>query len=319
MRDSFNREISYMRISVTDRCNQRCIYCMPEEGVSDLGHDKIIRFEDIEKVVRAAVEIGINKFRLTGGEPLVRKGIVGLVDKLSKIPGVKELSMTTNGRLLGQYAHDLKLAGLNRVNISVDTLYEEKYAEITRGGDINEVMDGLDAAVAEGLTPIKINVVVMKGFNDDEILNFAQLTLNEALDIRFIELMPIGSAEISEKYSMMTSSEIKELLKGITPVESKNEVAEYYKYPEAIGRIGFISPMSHHFCDYCNKVRLTSDGKIKACLHTNEEYDLNELFKTGSHEDLVKGLTEAIFSKPDRHYLTEGAEPIKRNMNKIGG
>jgi cyclic pyranopterin phosphate synthase len=292
---------------------------MPEEGVSDLGHDKIISFEDIEKVVRAAVEIGINKFRLTGGEPLVRKGIVGLVDKLSKIPGVKELSMTTNGRLLGQYAHDLKLAGLNRVNISVDTLYEEKYAEITRGGDINEVMDGLDAAVAEGLTPIKINVVVMKGFNDDEILNFAQLTLNEALDIRFIELMPIGSAEISEKYSMMPSSEIKELLKGISPVESKNEVAEYYKYPEAIGRIGFISPMSHHFCDYCNKVRLTSDGKIKACLHTNEEYDLNDLFKTGSHEDLVKGLSEAIFSKPDRHYLTDGAAPIKRDMNKIGG
>jgi cyclic pyranopterin phosphate synthase len=292
---------------------------MPEEGVSDLGHDKIISFEDIEKVVRAAVEIGINKFRLTGGEPLVRKGIVGLVDKLSKIPGVKELSMTTNGRLLGQYAHDLKLAGLNRVNISVDTLYEEKYAEITRGGDINEVMDGLDAAVAEGLTPIKINVVVMKGFNDDEILNFAQLTLNEALDIRFIELMPIGSAEISEKYSMMPSSEIKELLKGIYPVESKNEVAEYYKYPEAVGRIGFISPMSHHFCDFCNKVRLTSDGKIKACLHTNEEYDLNELFKTGSHEDLVKGLSEAIFSKPDRHYLTDGAAPIKRDMNKIGG
>jgi GTP 3',8-cyclase len=319
MRDSFNREISYMRISVTDRCNQRCIYCMPEEGVSDLGHDKIISFEDIEKVVRAAVEIGINKFRLTGGEPLVRKGIVGLVDKLSKIAGVKELSMTTNGRLLGQYAHDLKLAGLNRVNISVDTLYEEKYAEITRGGDINEVMDGLDAAVAEGLTPIKINVVVMKGFNDDEILNFAQLTLNEALDIRFIELMPIGSAEISEKYSMMLSSEIKELLKGISPVESKNEVAEYYKYPEAVGRIGFISPMSHHFCDLCNKVRLTSDGKIKACLHTNEEYDLNELFKTGSHEDLVKGLSEAIFSKPDRHYLTDGAAPIKRDMNKIGG
>ena len=319
MKDSFNREISYMRISVTDRCNQRCIYCMPAEGVESLGHDKILSFEDIEKIVKAAVELGINKFRLTGGEPLVRKGVVGLVEKLAKIPGVKDLSMTTNGRLLSQYAHDLKKAGLMRINMSIDTFYEEKYAEITRGGDINEVMDGLDAAVAEGLLPIKLNVVVMKGFNDDEILNFAQLTLNEAFDIRFIELMPIGSTEVAEKYSMMQSSEIKELLKGIQPVESSNEVAEYYQYPEAKGRIGFISPMSNHFCNTCNKVRLTADGKIKACLHTNEEYDLNDVLKNGSHEDLVKALKEAIFSKPDRHYLGDGAEPIKRNMNKIGG
>jgi cyclic pyranopterin phosphate synthase len=292
---------------------------MPEEGVSNLGHDKIISFEDIERIVEAAVELGINKFRITGGEPLVRKGIVGLVEKLAKIPGVNDLSMTTNGKLLSQYAHDLKEAGLSRVNISIDTLYEEKYAEITRGGDINEVMDGLDAAVTEGLTPIKLNVVIMKGFNDDEILNFAQLTLNEAFDIRFIELMPIGDTGITEKYAMMPSSEIKELLNGIYPVDSKNEVAEYYKYPEAEGRIGFISPMSHRFCDYCNKIRLTSDGKIKACLHTDEEYDLNEVLKNGTHEDLVRSLSEAITSKPDRHYLADGAEPIKRNMNKIGG
>ena len=319
MKDKFEREINYMRISITDRCNQRCVYCMPEDGVLDLGHDKIISFEEIERIVKAAVELGISKFRITGGEPLVRKGVVGLVESLAKIPGVKDLSMTTNGRLLPQFAKELKKAGLSRVNLSIDTLFEEKYKEITRGGDVYEAMDGLSAAVEEGLTPIKINAVIMKGFNDDEILNFAQLTLNEEFDIRFIELMPIGHNEIDKKYSMMTSEEMKQKLVGIYPVKSENEVAEYYKYPEALGRIGFISPMSNHFCKDCNKVRLTADRKIKACLHTNDEYDLSEVLKSGSHEDLVKALSEAITSKPDRHYLIDGADPIERDMNKIGG
>ena len=319
MKDQFDREINYMRISVTDRCNFRCKYCMPKSGVENLGHDKILSFESIERIVRAAVSLGIHKFRLTGGEPLVRKGIVGLVEKLAKIEGVYDLAMTTNGALLKDYAADLKKAGLSRLNISMDTFYEEKYREITRGGDINEVMDGLDAAVAAGFTRIRFNAVIMRGFNDDEILNFAQLTLNEAFDVRFIELMPIGHAENDWRYGYVPNSEIKERLPGLIPVSSKDSVAQYYKYPDAIGRIGFISPMSNHFCGSCNKIRLTADGKLKPCLHTNEELDLSPILKTGDDEALKEAISQAIFNKEEKHHLSEGADPIDRDMNKIGG
>ena len=319
MKDQFDREINYMRISVTDRCNFRCKYCMPKSGVENLGHDKILSFESIERIVRAAVSLGIHKFRLTGGEPLVRKGIVGLVEKLAKIEGVYDLAMTTNGALLKDYAADLKKAGLSRLNISMDTFYEEKYREITRGGDINEVMDGLDAAVAAGFTRIRFNAVIMRGFNDDEILSFAQLTLNEAFDVRFIELMPIGHAENDWRYGYVPNSEIMNRLPGLVPVSSKDSVAQYYKYPDAIGRIGFISPMSDHFCGSCNKIRLTADGKLKPCLHTNEELDLSPILKTGDDEALKDAISKAIFNKDEKHHLTEGAEPIDRDMNKIGG
>lgn len=319
MKDQFGREINYMRISVTDRCNFRCKYCMPENGVENLGHDKILSFESIERIVRAAVSLGIHKFRLTGGEPLVRKGIVGLVEKLAKIEGVEDLAMTTNGALLKDYASDLKKAGLSRLNISMDTFYEEKYREITRGGDINEVMDGLDAAVAAGFTSIRFNAVIMRGFNDDEILNFAQLTLNEAFDVRFIELMPIGHAENDWRYGYVPNAEIRDRLPGIVPVPSKDSVAQYYKYPDAIGRIGFISPMSDHFCGSCNKIRLTADGKLKPCLHTNEELDLSPILKTGDDAALKEVINQAIYNKAEKHHLNEGAEPIDRDMNKIGG
>lgn len=319
MKDQFDREINYMRISVTDRCNFRCKYCMPESGVENLGHDKILSFESIERIVRAAVNLGIHKFRLTGGEPLVRKGIVGLVEKLAQIEGVHDLAMTTNGALLKDYAADLKKAGLSRLNISMDTFYEEKYREITRGGDINEVMDGLDAAVAAGFARIRFNAVIMRGFNDDEILSFAQLTLNEAFDVRFIELMPIGHAENDWRYGYVPNSEIMDRLPGLVPVSSKDSVAQYYKYPDAVGRIGFISPMSDHFCGSCNKIRLTADGKLKPCLHTNEELDLSPILKTGDDEALREAISQAIFNKEEKHHLNEGAEPIDRDMNKIGG
>jgi len=319
MKDNYGREISYMRISVTDRCNLRCKYCMPEEGVENIGHDRILSFEEIERIVRASVRLGIHKFRITGGEPLVRKGIAGLVASLSKIEGVDELAMTTNGTLLAQHADELKKAGLQRVNISIDTFFEEKYAYITRGGSIYDVMDGLDAAVIAGLTPIRLNVVIMKGFNDDEIYNFAQLTLNEPFDIRFIEMMPVGHADACEQFEHMSNQEIKDMLKGLVPVKTSDSVAEYYKFPDAAGRIGFISPMSDCFCEECNKIRLTADGKLKPCLHSNVEYDLAAVLKTGDDEALQKAIEEAILNKSDRHHLAEGAAPIDRDMNKIGG
>ncbi len=319
MKDNFGREINYMRISVTDRCNLRCKYCMPADGINNIGHESILSFEDIERIVRASVDLGIHKFRITGGEPLVRKGIEELIGKISQIEGVEDLALTTNGILLAQYAEALKKAGLKRVNISLDTLYMEKYADITRGGDIYAVMDGMDAAVLAGLLPIRLNVVVMEGFNDDEILNFAQLTINEPFDIRFIELMPIGHADTVVDYKYMSNQDIKKMMSGLVPVETGDSVAEYYKYPGAAGRIGFISPMSDHFCGTCNKIRLTADGKLKPCLHTNEEYDLSEVLKSGDDEMLKKAIANAILHKSDRHHLGDGAAPINRDMNTIGG
>ena len=192
MKDQYGREINYLRVSITDLCNLRCQYCMPESGVEKKEHSKILSFEEIIQIVNAAVELGINKIRITGGEPLVRKGVVSLIHSLSKIEGIKDLAMTTNGILLKEYAKDLKDAGLNRVNVSLDTLREDRYNTITRGGNIENVMEGLEAAMTVGLTPLKINTVVIKNFNDDEIMDFAQMTLNLPIDVRFIELMPIG-------------------------------------------------------------------------------------------------------------------------------
>jgi len=319
MKDSFGREISYMRISVTDRCNLRCKYCMPEEGVENLGHDKILSFEDIARIVKASAELGITKYRLTGGEPLARKGIVNLVESLAKIEGVKELVMTTNGTLLADQAAALKEAGLKRVNISVDSLLYHKYEEITRGGDLDAAFEGVNAAMKAGLTPLKLNVVVMKGFNDDEILNFVQLTINHPIDIRFIELMPVGQAGKNKEYDYMSSEEMKMKLPSLISMNKQEGVAQIYKYPEAQGTIGFISPMSNHFCSSCNKIRLTADGKLKPCLHTDEEIDLSEVLRAKDDELLKDTIRNAILRKGDKHHLNEGAKPVDRGMSQIGG
>ena len=319
MKDCFGREISYMRISVTDRCNLRCKYCMPAEGIEDLGHENILSFESIERIVRASTELGITKFRLTGGEPLVRSGIVDLVEILAKIKGVEELAMTTNGIMLDKYAESLKKAGLDRVNISLDTMDSIKYAEITRGGDLNRVTAGINAAIKAGLSPVKINVVAIAGFNDDEIFDFVQLTLNHPIDIRFIELMPIGHTELDSSYKFMSSKDIKNRLPNIIHIEDYSGVADNYKYPDALGKIGFISPMSNNFCGICNKIRLTSDGKLKPCLHSNQEIDLNQILKTNDNENLKSVIKTAIFNKEERHQLNDGAKPIERDMYKIGG
>lgn len=305
-----------MRISVTDRCNLRCTYCMPETGVQNIGHEQILGFEDIEKVVRAACNLGFDKFRLTGGEPLVRRGILSLVEKIAAVPGVKDLAMTTNGVLLAEMAAQLKSAGLNRINISVDTLDPEKFKTITRGGELSDVLAGIEAAEEAGLTPIRINAVAMRGFNDDEILKFAKLTDNHPYDIRFIELMPIGNADSRGSY--ISTGEIAEMLHGYEPIYDKSGVAEYYKKSGAQGRIGLISPLSNHFCGDCNKVRLTPDGKLKPCLHSDREIDIKPALASGE-DALMDLLSEVVAGKEERHYINDGAAPIKRDMNKIGG
>lgn len=320
MKDNFGREIKYLRISVTDLCNLRCKYCMPESGIDKKPHFNILSFEEIYQIAKASVELGIDKIRITGGEPLVRKDIVTLVEKLASIDGIKDLAMTTNGILLKDYATDLKKAGLNRVNISLDTLYEDRYTDITRGGNIYDVMDGLEGAIVAGLTPVKINTVIIKGFNDDEIMNFVQLTLNEPLYIRFIELMPIGQVGTSGKYEFVSNEEILSKLQGIKPVKMEDgAVAKYYQFPGALGKIGFINPISDHFCSDCNKIRLTSDGKLKPCLHSNEEIDLKEVLDKNDFGLLKETIKQTIINKPERHYLKENPEIVSREMNKIGG
>lgn len=318
MKDRFGREISYMRISITDRCNLRCRYCMPEEGVGNLGHEKIISFEEIERIVSAAVSLGITKFRLTGGEPLARKGTVQLVRRLAGIPGVGELTMTTNGILLAQCANELKEAGLDRVNISLDSLRPERYKEITRGGNLDDALAGIQGARAAGLTPIKLNMVVVAGVNEDEVEDFARWTCKEQVDVRFIELMPIGEAASENQGQFLSGQDILDRLPGLIPVETDG-VALCYRYPEGLGNVGFINPMSCQFCEDCNKIRLTSDGKIKPCLHTDQEFDLQKVLYTGDDDWLRQALHDAILMKEDRHHLGEGAEPIKRAMSRIGG
>lgn len=319
MKDSFGREINYLRISLTDRCNLRCQYCMPETGIKDkLDYNKILTLEEIYDLTKSFVELGINKIRFTGGEPLVRSGILDLISKVSKLPGIKDLAMTTNGMLLKDYAYDLKKAGLNRINISLDTLDEKKYKEITRGGNLSNVLKGIEEAKKVGLTPIKINSVLIGGFNDDEILDLVELTKDNELDIRFIELMPIGEAANFAKEKFIPNSKVLDTVKELTPVinEDISSPAIYYKLSNSKGRVGIINPISCKFCKYCNRIRLTSTGKLKLCLHSNREIDLKSALRDG--QDIKKLIQESILTKEEEHHL-ENKEYIDRNMNQIGG
>lgn len=318
MKDSFGREINYLRVSLTDRCNLRCEYCMPEKGIDKLRHEDIMTLEDTYEVIKVFVDLGIDKIRFTGGEPLVRLGIVDLISKVAKLDGVREIAMTTNGALLEKYAKDLKEAGLTRVNISLDTLDEHKYREITRGGELEKVLNGIKEAKEVGLTPIKINTVLIGGFNDDEIQALVNLTKDDDIHIRFIELMPIGEAAGFAKEKFIPNSRILEAVEGLEPiqVEDKSSPAQYYRLPGAKGKVGIINPISCKFCKDCNRVRLTSTGKLKLCLHSNREIDVKKAFENG--EDVKKLIRDAILSKEEEHHL-EDKEYITRNMNQIGG
>ena len=318
MKDSFGREINYLRISLTDRCNLRCEYCMPEKGVKKVSHNDILTLEEMYEIIKVFVDLGINKIRFTGGEPLVRLGAVDLISKISKLEGVNEIAMTTNGTLLETYAGDLKKAGLTRVNISLDTLNMEKYRRITRGGDLNKALNGIKAAREAGLTPIKINTVLIGGFNEDEIPDLVNLTMGHQMDIRFIELMPIGEAVGFAKDKFISNSRVLETVPNLISVEAedRSSPARYFRLPGAKGKVGIINPISCKFCSNCNRVRLTSTGKLKLCLHSNREIELRDAMR--NEEDISSIIKEAIYSKEKEHHL-ENDEFITRNMNQIGG
>ncbi|OWZ83589.1 GTP 3',8-cyclase MoaA [Natranaerobius trueperi] len=326
--DNHGRKIDYMRISVTDRCNLRCFYCMPHQGISKVSYTSIMKYEDIRKVIEAAVQLGITKFRFTGGEPLVRKDFHKLIELVNHFDNIQDISLTTNGILLKNQAAKLKEAGVNRLNVSLDTLNEEKFNNITRGGNLSDVLYGIEEATNQGLTPIKINVVVIRGTNDDEILDFARMSIKQDVEIRFIEYMPIGNNDNwkSRFIGVDSIKQICEKLGKLIPAETvKGEgPASYYRFKNSNGKLGFISPVSDHFCSDCNRIRLTSDGKLKTCLFSDEELDLKPALK--SQEDLMKVLNKAIKMKPEKHNIssdkswTFGNEyRSKRNMSQIGG
>ena len=315
MKDQFLRNIKYLRISVTDLCNLRCEYCMGKDGVDKKCHSQIMTPERIKEIVEVAVSLGITKIRLTGGEPLIRHGILDICRYIRAIKGVDELCITTNGVLLPLLAKPLKEAGVTRLNISLDSLNPEKYSQITRGGDLNDVLNGIKAAKEAGFRKTKINTVLIGGFNDHEIRDFADFAQKEDLDVRFIELMPIGESLSFPREAFISNNVVLDQLPELIEMPSDG-VSLQYLFPSHRGAIGLISPLSHKFCGQCNRLRLTSDGKLKPCLHSSTEISLDGL----SGESLKKAFQEAIYRKPKEHSLKkDGKSKSKRKMYQIGG
>jgi len=337
--DSFGRRIDYLRISVTDRCNLRCVYCMPAEGVEWKAHEEVLSLEEIERFAAIAAGEGISKIRLTGGEPLVRLGIVEHVRRLRETTGIEAIALTTNATLLPKFAADLAEAGLKRINISLDTLDPEVYAQVTRGGDLANVLAGLDAAFAVGMDPVKLNVVVVRSL-DQDLVGFARMTMERPLHVRFIEYMPVGDvgehsctsadADGWSAADHVSTDEILERLATeglatglgeLTAVERDAAPggwgpARYYRFPGAQGTLGVISPLSHHFCGECNRLRLTADGKLRTCLFSDDEIDVRSVLRTGTDEDVRAVIRQALDAKPEGHHMQMGTV---RRMSQIGG
>jgi cyclic pyranopterin phosphate synthase len=322
--DSFHRPINYLRISVTDRCNLRCIYCMPADGVSQMSHNDILTYEEINTVARSAAELGIDKLRLTGGEPLVRLGLPRLIEMLAQVKGIDDISLTTNGVLLARDAAELKKAGLRRVNVSLDTLKPDRFKLITRhDSELGEVLEGIEVARAVGLNPVKLNMVVMAGINDDELLDFAAKTITEEWHVRFIELMPfVGGGILPLFVSVSEMRQRLEPMGELTPCLPSvgNGPAKYFRLPQAKGTIGFITPLSEHFCFQCNRMRLTADGRLRPCLLSDYEVDLKQPLRSGISSSGLKELfKQAVKNKPERHQLANGSVPKDRPFSQVGG
>ncbi len=336
--DSFGRRIDYLRISLTDRCNLRCIYCMPAKGVTWKSHDEILTLEEVERFAAIAVQEGISKIRLTGGEPLVRKGVIEHVGRLKALTGLEAIALTTNGTLLARYARLLLEAGLARVNISMDSLDPEVFARITRGGRLADVFEGLDAALDVGMGPVKVNVVVVRSLEQD-LLGFARMTLERPVHVRFIEYMPVGGVGLGEcepaaegwtredhvpAHEILERLDIESATEGLGGLEAvKREdapggwgPARYYRYPRAAGTVGVISPLSHHFCGECNRLRLTADGRLRVCLFSDEEMDVRSVLREGTDEDVRESIRTALATKPESHSMRVGTA---RGMSQIGG
>lgn len=317
MTDNYGREITYMRMSVTELCDLRCRYCMPENGICKMSEELLLTEEEMINAVRAAASLGIRKIRITGGEPLVKKNIVSICQNAAAVPGIEEVCITTNGLKLPQLAVPLKEAGVKRINMSLDTLNAEKYAYITRRGTLAQAAEGLRAALRAGFEKIKINTVLVGGFNDDEIRPLAELTMRYPLDIRFIELMPMYDSGDFGAEAFISNERVLEVLPELQRVSPDGSVARLYKLPHAKGNIGLISPVSAHFCAECNRIRLTSDGKLKPCLHSSDEISIKGL----NMEQMREQMTRAIHAKPEWHGALDCENRSKsgRNMNQIGG
>ena len=302
-------------MSVTDLCNLRCIYCMPEDGVQKRSHEDILSIEEIAEIVRAAAVCGITKVRVTGGEPLVRNGIIDICGRISKVPGIHELCMTTNGILLPKYAGELKAAGVKRLNISLDSVDPDTYRRITRTGTLESALDGVRTALETGFDAVKINAVLIGGVNDGEILSLLDLTRRYNVNVRFIEVMPIGECADWAESRFISASHVLELAPNLLDI-GIDGVAKQYKLPDGIGTVGLISPISSHFCPTCNRIRVAADGKLKPCLHSAEEINLRGL----SGAELEDAIRSAISMKPRKHRLDTGEiSDSVRNMNAIGG
>lgn len=327
MYDSYGRRIDYLRISVTDRCNLRCFYCMPSDGVTPLIHKEILTYEEIVRIVRIAAPLGIRRVRLTGGEPLSRKNITFLIASLREIDGIENITLTTNGVLLERYADGLARAGIDRVNVSLDSLKPERYREITRGGSLDVVIRGIEKAHEVGLRPVRINMVPIRGLNEDEIEDFARITLHKPYQVRFIEFMPVGSGELWSPEKYIPINEVKSIVGKIgrlSPVKLRRSgPARYFRFDGASGVVGFISAVTHQFCKECNRLRLTSDGKLRPCLFSETEIDLKTPLRGGASDAEIERLIRlTIEVKPEEHNIgcRDGSSfLIPRPMSKIGG
>lgn len=321
--DKYNRKIDYLRISVTDRCNLRCIYCMPECGIVNKSHEEMLSFEEIIEIVKAGACLGIDKIRLTGGEPLVRKDLVRLIESLNMIKSLKDISLTTNGILLKEFVIDLKKAGLKRINISLDSLRQERYNVITRGGNLGDIWRGINQALKAGFSLIKINVLLLNGIKKEEIIEFLKLSIESPLHIRFLEFMPINSFYNNKDF--ISCQEVIDIAKKISLIEEVNIYgngpAKTYRFKNALGSFGLITPMSNKFCSTCNRLRLTSDGFLKVCLHSDIKINLRDPLREGTDkEGLIKLIKFAVEKKPQEHYLDSNTVTSSEYlMCQIGG
>lgn len=315
MQDNFGRNINYLRLSITDLCNYRCVYCMDSDSTKKCEHSEILSIEELVNIGKVSVECGINKIRITGGEPLLRQGILSLCEDLKAIDGLDELAITTNGTKLSEMAADLRSVGVDRLNISLDTLNKEKFSKLTRTGNLDEVINGIKAASNAGFENIKINVVLMAGINDDEIEDFVNITKESSVSVRFIELMPIGPCKEWYDERFMSTNAVVERVPNLTPV-SRDGVASVYKLKGSRGTVGLISPISHYFCNECNRLRVTADGRLLPCLHSDLGYNVKGL----SNSELKNVFHLAINNKPSGHHIVENHTSDNRDyMHKIGG
>ncbi|MGM9563222.1 MAG: GTP 3',8-cyclase MoaA [Faecousia sp.] len=317
MLDAYGRKITYLRLSVTELCNLRCRYCMPEDGVCKKRHEEMLTEEEMLCAVEAAASLGVTKLRITGGEPLVKRNILSICRRAAAVEGIGEVCLTTNGLLLPQLAQPLREAGVRRVNLSLDTLDEKKYTYITRRGSLSQALDGLEAAIDAGFERVKLNTVLIGGFNDDEIPALARLTQQYPVDVRFIELMPMYDSGDFGPQAYLPGSVVTERLPKLKPQPDGDGVAKLYRLPGALGNVGIISPISAHFCGACNRIRLTADGKLKPCLHSTLEYSVKGLDFAG----MQALLRQVILEKPRWHgeLSVDHRSQAGRNMNEIGG